>query len=149
MSVHATHIQGKEISRSSSKEIFASIPLPFQKWRSRAERTFSWYREKQKPKGDGCSKNSFWLRTERDGYTPWYAHCSSYFPRFCQTVNCISQQRLESCLHLTHGKTQQNELMKKAFPLFWNGLTRTGWNFQNITISSSAPYQYTWIVNLI
>lgn len=143
-------IQGKEISRSSSKEIFTSIPLPFQKLRSRAVRIFSWYREKQKPKWDGCSKGSLCPSTERDGYSPWYTHLSSYFPRSCQTVNCISQQRLENCLHLTHRKTQQNGFDEESFPLALKWVDKNSLQLlKNYHFQLSPIPVHTWIENLI
>lgn len=143
-------IQGKEISRSTSKQIFASILLPFHKWRSRAVRTFSWYREKQKPKWDGCSKGSSCPSTERDGYTPRYIHLSSYFPRPCQTVNCISQQRFENCLRLTHRKTQQNGFDEESFPLVLKWVDKDRLQLsKNYHFQLSPIWVYTWIVNLI
>lgn len=143
-------IQGKKISRSSSKQIFASILLPFHKWRSRAVRTFSWYREKQKPKWDGCSKGSSCPSTERDGYTPRYIHLSSYFPRSCQTVNCISQQRFENCLRLTHRKTQQNGFDEESFPLVLKWVDKDRLQLsKNYHFQLSPIWVYTWIVNLI
>lgn len=137
------------------KHHFSSLVFSQQRWsdigtsvlvqngRNRAVRSVSWYRGRQKIDWD--TKKAAPVPAQR-GIHPRVHSTKLLFPSGpARLWNAFPTKDLKIvCLWPTTfnkhaGKHSRMDLGKKAFPLFWNGLTNTGYSFRRIYNSQFNP----------